>query len=62
MDALRELRGMVVFRAEETIRGYSCCSTDDADYAAHLAYTTLYAICHMKHTYYADYADKMTYT
>ena len=31
-----------------------CYSTDYADYAADLAYTTLY----MKHTNYADYADK----
>ena len=32
-----------------------CHSTDYADYAVDLAYTTLY----MKHTNYADYADKI---
>ena len=32
-----------------------CYSTDYADYAVDLAYTTLY----MKHTHYADYADKI---
>ena len=62
MEGLRELRGMVVFPAEETTRGYSCYSTDYADYVAHLAYTNLYAICLLKHTNYADYADKITYT
>ena len=61
MEGLRELRGMVVFPAETT-RGFSSYSTDYADYAAHLAYTTLYAIGLMKHTNYADYADKITYT
>ena len=40
----------------------SCYSGDYADYAAHLANTTLYAIHLMKHTNYADYADKVTYT
>ena len=50
MEGLRELRGMVVFPAEETTWGYSWYSTDNANYAAHLAYTTLYAICLMKHT------------
>ena len=34
MEGLRELRGMVVFPAEETTRGYSCYSGDHADYAA----------------------------
>ena len=53
-------RGMVVFPTEETTRGYSCYSTDYADYAAHLACTTLYAIRIVKHTNYADYADKIT--
>ena len=43
MEGLRKLRGMVVFPAERTTRGYSCCTGDHADYAAHLAYTTLYA-------------------
>ena len=43
MEGLRESRGMVV-PAEETTRGYFCYSSDYADYAAHLAYTTLYAI------------------
>ena len=62
MEGLCELRGMVVFPAEETTRGYSCYSSDSADYAAHLAYTTLYAIHLMKHTNYADYADKITCT
>ena len=54
MEGLRELRGMVVFPAEETTRGYSCFSGAYADYAAHPAYTTLYAIHLMKHTNYAD--------
>ena len=62
MEGLRELRAMVVLPAEETTRGYSCYSTDYTEYAAHLAYTTFYAICFMKHTNYADYADKITYT
>ena len=44
MEGLRELRGMVVFPAEATTRGYCCYSVDYVDYAAHLAYTTLYAI------------------
>ena len=35
-EGLRKLRGMVVFPAEETTRGYSCYSGDYADYAAHL--------------------------
>ena len=61
MEGLRELLGMVVFPAEETTRGYSCCSGDYADYVAHLAYTTLYAIRLMKHTNYADYAEQITY-
>ena len=59
MEGLRELRGMAVSPAEETTRGYSCSS---GDYAAHLAYTMLYAIPLMKHTNHADYADKITYT
>ena len=62
MEGLRELRGMVVFPAEETTRQHSCHSIDYADYAAHLAYTTFCAICLMKHTNYAGYADKITYT
>ena len=62
MEGLRELRGMVGFPAEETTRGYFCYSTDYVDYAAHLAYTSLYAIRLMKHTNYADYADKITNT
>ena len=61
MEGLRELRGMVVFLSEETTRGYTCYSTGYADYAAHLTYTTLYKVCLMKHTHYADYTDKMTY-
>ena len=62
MEGLRELRRMVVFPAEETTRGCSCYSGDWADYAAYLAYTTLYAIRPMEHTNYADCADKITYT
>ena len=64
MESLRELRGMVVFPAEDTTGDTladSCYSGDYADYAAHLAYTTLYAIRLMKHTNYAAYADKITY-
>ena len=65
MEGLRELRGIVVCPAEETMRGYSCYPTDYAGYTAHLAYTTFYATCPIKHTNYADYADyadKTTYT
>ena len=62
MEGLREVRRMIVFPAEETTQGFSSYSTDYADYAAHLAYTTLCAIGLMKHTNYTDYADKITYT
>ena len=62
MEGLGKLRGMVVFPAEETTRGYCCCSGDYTDYAAPLAYKTLYAIRLMKHANCADYADKITYT
>ena len=64
MESLRKLRGMVLFPAEETrdTLADSCYSGDYADYAAHLAYTMLYAIRLMKDTNYADYADKITYT
>ena len=62
MEGLRELRGMVVFPTEETTQGYSCRSTDYADYTVRLAYTTFYARCLMRHTNYSDYEGKTTYT
>ena len=52
-----------LFSLRKKLRGDAladfCCS---GDYAAHLAYTTFCAIRLMKHTIYADYADKITYT
>ena len=48
-----------LFSLRKRLRGDTfaifCYSTDYADYAVDLAYTTLY----MKHTNYADYADKI---
>ena len=58
MEGLCELRGMVFSLWKRLYtQGYSRCSTDYADYAAHLAYTTFYAICLMKHANYADYVE-----
>ena len=55
-----------LFSLRKRLRGDTlvdpCYSGDYADYAAHLAYTTLYAIRLMIHTNYADYAGKITYT
>ena len=48
-----------LFSLRKRLRGDTfaifCYATDYADYAVDLAYTTLY----MKHTNYADYADKI---